>query len=71
MRKYQVRFWRAAALVRESPTLIVIRHATPTRIPSGWLSIVKAASPIRPMTSDANPDTTARSVEPMLKPTCQ
>ncbi len=23
MRKYQVRFWRAAALVRESPTLIV------------------------------------------------
>jgi hypothetical protein len=22
MRKYQVRFWRAAALVRESPTLI-------------------------------------------------
>jgi putative transposase len=23
MRKYQVRFWRAAALVRESPTLIL------------------------------------------------
>jgi hypothetical protein len=54
-------------MVTIQKTANVIRHATPTRIPSGWLSLIKDIPAKPPITAEVNPDTVARSIELISK----